>query len=280
MAACVDSAATGIACAPGCLVLRVKRKREEDPAEALVVTKHTKLDAPEVGASVFRFVGTLGEEDGDRVILDRLKHYRDRADDVKSLPFAKLSLEDTRAQRREAVKAKSSAQRFKVMSQLRCLQYSGADKRTATVATPCAGGGERVHICDAMQESGKEERQTVTCNDTTMVREKVVQKSGGFVYDLYYTHEPVTFDMETATFDWSSLSVYESELVHDIIDDEEILDDEDDSNDEDNWRNDYPDEEESPHSSDSESGRYWKRHGVDGSFDNDEYMYGMDDDYL
>ena len=55
-------------------------------------------------------------------------------------------------------KAKSSAQRFKVMSQLRCLQYSGADKRTATVATPCAGGGERVHICDAMQESGKEER--------------------------------------------------------------------------------------------------------------------------
>ena len=34
--------------------------------------------------------------------------------------------------------------------------------------------------------------------------------------------------------------------------------------DEDNWRNDYPDEEESPHSSDSESGRYWKGHGVDG----------------
>ena len=38
--------------------------------------------------------------------------------------------------------------------------------------------------------------------------------------------------------------------------------------DEDNWRNDYPDEEESPHSSDSESGRYWKRHGVDGMCNN------------
>ena len=35
MAACVDSAAIGTACAPECLVLRVKRKREEDPAEAL-----------------------------------------------------------------------------------------------------------------------------------------------------------------------------------------------------------------------------------------------------
>lgn len=34
-----------------------------------VVAKHTKLDAPEVGTSVFHFVGTLGEGDGDRVIL-------------------------------------------------------------------------------------------------------------------------------------------------------------------------------------------------------------------
>ena len=43
-----------------------------------VVTKHTKLDAPENGASVFRFVGTLGEEDGDGVILVRchLLHVR------------------------------------------------------------------------------------------------------------------------------------------------------------------------------------------------------------
>ena len=34
--------------------------------------------------------------------------------------------------------------------------------------------------------------------------------------------------------------------------------------DEDNWRNDYPDEEESPHSSDSEGERNWKGHDVDG----------------
>ena len=37
-----------------------------------VVTKHSKPDAPEVGTSVFHFVGTLGEGDGDRVILVRL----------------------------------------------------------------------------------------------------------------------------------------------------------------------------------------------------------------
>lgn len=83
----------------GCLVLRVKRKREEDPAEALgmssdtiicvlldlvtppnnlpiiiptVVTKHTKLDASVAATSVFRFVGTLGEEINDKVILVRI----------------------------------------------------------------------------------------------------------------------------------------------------------------------------------------------------------------
>lgn len=79
----------------GCLILRVKRKREEDPAEALgmssdtiicvvldlvppliiiptVVTKHTKLDASVAATSVFRFVGTLGEEINDKVILVRI----------------------------------------------------------------------------------------------------------------------------------------------------------------------------------------------------------------
>ena len=34
----------------------------------------------------------------------------------------------------------------------------------------------------------------------------------------------------TSDSDWSSLSVYESEFVHDIIEDEEVVDDEDDSN--------------------------------------------------
>ena len=53
------------------------------------------------------------------------------------------------------LKAKSSAQRFKVTSQLRCLQYS--DGATAA-ATAHADSEERVHICDAMQEGDKEER--------------------------------------------------------------------------------------------------------------------------
>ena len=37
-------------------------------------------------------------------IQDRLKHYGDRRDHVKSNPFAKLSLEDTRTNTRDTVK--------------------------------------------------------------------------------------------------------------------------------------------------------------------------------
>ena len=135
---------------------------------------------------------------------------------MKSIPFAKLSLEDTRTQRREAVKvhvcvlcvvclvnakiisycemllqllvpilsgphiqlqnilfsltqAKSSAQRFKVMSELRCLRYSDADNGTASAATPRTGGEERIQICDAMQEGGKEEQLVCTCRCSSQV---------------------------------------------------------------------------------------------------------------
>ena len=39
------------------------------------------------------------------IAQDKLKHYRSvHAEKVKSTPFARLSLEDTRAQTREAVK--------------------------------------------------------------------------------------------------------------------------------------------------------------------------------
>jgi hypothetical protein len=315
--------------ASGCVVLRVKRKREEDPAEALVIAKHNKLDT---GTSVFHFVGTLREDVSDGVVLDRLKHYRDRSDCVKSNPFARLTLEDTKTQTRDRTKAKSSAQRFKVTSQLRCLQEGCGSSGGGDSCSPVTGDGERVavatavdtasgptgvkiHICDVHQEDSAVEDWSVatnsrslllsdcssysssfltiiilystktyfppkfvplslqlyilvlssitcrlsgatgavTCNGSVMLREKAEHKQSGYVYDLYCTQEPRLLNMEAATFDWASLSVYEPELIHDIIDDmEETCDDEDDSNDEDNWRNDYPDEEGSTHSSDSE----------------------------
>ena len=89
MAVSEASSSQGVKPPTGCLVLRVKRKREEDPAEALglatfvcvkdilpystvshlsptVVSKHSKLDSC---PSVFHFMGTLKEDATDGIIL-------------------------------------------------------------------------------------------------------------------------------------------------------------------------------------------------------------------
>ncbi|CAI8013862.1 hypothetical protein GBAR_LOCUS8728 [Geodia barretti] len=241
--------------ASGCVVLRVKRKREEDPAEALVVAKHNKLDT---GTSVFHFVGTLREDASDGVILDRLKHYRDRSDCVKSNPFARLTLEDTKTQTRDTTK------RFKVTSQLRCLQEECGSSGGGDSCSPVTGDGERVATATAAAA-------TAASGPT------------GVEIHICDVHQD---DSAVEDCDWSSLSVYEPELVHDIIDDmEEACDDEDDSNDsklnrdvamnstdEDNWRNDYPDEEGSTHTSDSELDDC-------GGYRHRQARYNSDEDY-
>ena len=59
----------------------------------------------------------------------------------------------------QSPKAHSSAQRFKVTSKLRCLHSDvttdteEGERRGATVSA-----GERVHMCDVMQEDGEENR--------------------------------------------------------------------------------------------------------------------------
>ena len=60
------------------------------------------------------------------------------------------------------IKARSSTQRFRVMSQLRCLQETSAVGGSTAAGTDTEGGGredsasgsngEVVHICDAVQE--------------------------------------------------------------------------------------------------------------------------------
>ena len=163
---------------------------------------------------------------------DRLKHYRDRAGQVKSKALTRLSLEHTRAKRREAVKvklftvlsnllysllcilfifyfqasiyfctrcmhvqscihvpihivyanlqAKSSAHRFKVTSQMRCLQSSDTDNGSSSTDTASAAGGEgavrasnNVHICDAMQDSEKDDVEDIRYDKYTCIYQSI-----------------------------------------------------------------------------------------------------------
>lgn len=267
------------------IVLRVKRKRAEDPADALVIAKIKKLDplATRVpDTSIFHFMGTVADQNvSNRAVLERIKRHRDHSSLAKLNPLARLSLSDRQQHTREHKKDSSSTQRFKMVSKLRALGTEEEEENgSSTVDRPVKElTSELMHLYDVIQEeapggstANEEEatsrmldganvpqsasgQSTITCNSAPMVREKVKPKTGScdYVYDLYYT--PDCSQQELTAFDWTSLAAYEAEFVHDLLDpdEEEPCDDEDDSNDESNWRNDYPDEESGgPGSSDSE----------------------------
>lgn len=68
------------------------------------------------------------------------------------------------------LQAKSSAQRFKVTSQMRCVQTSdaGSEGNSADAASAVGGGGggaagtgKSVHICDAVQDSERNYEEDV-----------------------------------------------------------------------------------------------------------------------
>lgn len=131
------------------------------------------------------------------------------------------------------------------------------------------GDVQVVDLVHEEEEHGKAPVKTVTpdpetilCNSVKMIREKLSvsgdrlgtehrEKEDDYVYDLYY--------QETVAPGWIQdiLSVRpyqeEDELVPEVVAwEEEVYEDEDDENEEANWRNEYPDEEDSDVGSDAE----------------------------
>lgn len=122
------------------------------------------------------------------------------------------------------------------------------------------------------------DKDNITCNDVVLPKEK-------YVYDIYPCLAPI---------DWSEF-VCEVEKFHFLTcpSDEELFDDEDDENDESNWRNDYPEEEDTAFEDEEDSeneyeggyeeeehthhrvGRRYMRHDTDeSSCDAEEYSEG------
>ncbi|XP_065893569.1 probable RNA polymerase II nuclear localization protein SLC7A6OS [Dysidea avara] len=107
------------------VVLRVKRKREEDSLDALVIS-HNKLQKLDVASgddqrkqrSVFCLAATTSteKEQNHEAILEHI-----RKSQVKQNPLSRLSLTDRQFQRREQHKVESANKRFKLVSKLRSL---------------------------------------------------------------------------------------------------------------------------------------------------------------
>ncbi|KAM6225365.1 putative RNA polymerase II nuclear localization protein SLC7A6OS [Rhynchocyon petersi] len=247
-------------------VLRVKRKRTAEPAEALVLAcKRLRAGTSESldqttppeglsGASeknVFQFVATVGsQEEPVQPLLGAALHpSRDSQHRIR---------QGLRASAREA----RQEGRYRVVSSRRS---SGTPLASKDVQEAASSAG--FQLFDLVHEEGDPDATAVgsyqtsdpdviLCNSTKLIREQLTisekqlgvgkgeeEKESDFVYDIYC--------LEMATSEWieNILSVQpysqEWELMNEDQEPEDVYEDEDDENCENNWRNEYPEEESS-----------------------------------
>ncbi|XP_012868082.1 PREDICTED: probable RNA polymerase II nuclear localization protein SLC7A6OS [Dipodomys ordii] len=253
-------------------VLRVKRKRSAEPAEALVLACKRLRGAEEGSAAqktpeclestaennVFQLVATVRsqEEPLQPLVRAALRPSRDSQQRIRR---------DLRASAREVRKEG----RYRVVSSRRA---SGTSGNLESQCAPEAAEDAGFELLDLIHEEKDPEGvvtdsctiadpDVILCNSVELIRERLVisedgpevgrqeQKHEDYVYDIYY------LDMATPGWIENILSVQpysqEWELVNDEQPAEDIYEDEDDENSENNWRNEYPEEESSDGDEDS-----------------------------
>uniref|UniRef100_G1Q0A6 Probable RNA polymerase II nuclear localization protein SLC7A6OS n=1 Tax=Myotis lucifugus TaxID=59463 RepID=G1Q0A6_MYOLU len=268
-------------------VLRVKRKRSEEPAEALVLAcKRLRTDAVESAVqktppeglekaaekNVFHMVATVcSQEDpvqpllralpGPRATPQRIRHklrtstrkvqQEGRYRVVSSRRPSGLLSDDLESEdARENPEADREAG-FQLMDLVH--EEGDPEAAAAAAASSCKVSDPDVTLCNAVELL--RERLTIS-EDGPSVRHREEQKDD-YVYDIYYS--------ETAPPGWTEniLSVQpfsqEWELVHDgkQLEDLDEEEDEDNENSENNWRNEYPEEESSDGDEDSSGSDEW-----------------------
>ncbi|KAF4082769.1 hypothetical protein AMELA_G00129990 [Ameiurus melas] len=265
---------------PGTTILRVKRKRGTDPADALLlackrIRAESSAEQPEpepaheheharIENSVFKLVATVASQDApvqrhvrEALSRPRLAHALRPSHGTSNRIVGNL---------RSAKWSTRREERYRILSSHRAGLPAEPRKgrEPAEIDTEPRLGD--VQVFDIVQEDVEEDEkdpeknvksdpEAILCNSVKMVREKLSvsthgagtehrEKEDDYVYDLYY--------QEMASPGWIQdiLSVRpysdEGELVpEEVAWEEDVYEDEDDENAESNWRNDYPDEEDS-----------------------------------
>jgi|UniRef100_A0A250XYF8 hypothetical protein len=262
--------------AGGLAVLRVKRKRSAEPAEALVLAckrlRSAEVESAAQKASedletaaennVFQLVATVRsqEEPVQQLVRAAVRPSRDSQQRIRR---------DLHASAREVRKEG----RYRVLSNRRSSGTSSSLESECAPRNPETARDASFQLLDLVHEEGDPEAaasdtrkpsdpDVILCNSVELIRERLTvsedgpgvgqweeQKHDDYVYDIYY--------LEMATPGWieNILSVQpysqEWELVNDDQQPEDIYEDEDDENSENNWRNEYPEEESSDGHEDS-----------------------------
>ncbi|CAH2065934.1 unnamed protein product, partial [Iphiclides podalirius] len=192
-------------------VLRVKRRLEENPQDALVLLcKKVKTNSEEIAPSLFVFRGTVDNQEPLLVKSIVPK------DDVKQKSISNVAdiIKKIRKERKDV----SVENRYEVVNCSRGLKENESDNE------------DLFDLVDLAKANDKE-------------------KDVGYIYDLYTPAKP-DFDVSMLD-NLVSIENYETDLIFGSYRDNGLLpsdneeDEDDDSNDENNWRNDYPDSEPS-----------------------------------
>ncbi|KAH0513301.1 probable RNA polymerase II nuclear localization protein SLC7A6OS isoform X2 [Microtus ochrogaster] len=251
-------------------VLRVKRKRNAEPAEALVLackrlrsgevqsSAQETPEGPETAAesNVFRLVATVRSQEEPIQQLVRAALRPSRSSQLRIRRDLRASVREVRKEGR-----------YRVVSNHRS---SGTSSGLESQCVSEADGDAGFQLLDLVHEEGDPEAaatdccrtsdpDVILCNSVELIRERLTISEDGpqvepqkdpkhdddYVYDIY--------SMEMAPLEWIEdiLSVQpysqEWELVNEDQQPEDTYedDDDDDENSENNWRNEYPDEESS-----------------------------------
>ncbi|KOC62719.1 putative RNA polymerase II nuclear localization protein SLC7A6OS [Habropoda laboriosa] len=202
-------------------ILRVKRRHDDEPLNALVISykrqktakneeAETTLSAPLT--TVATFAGTVKKQQGSVEHIIQNYDINDLKANFKQHPV------DVINKVRETTKQASAENRYKVVNCFRSLDNSTVEDSEENVMT----------VIDV------EDSKSIAKKDSA-------EKDESYVYDLYYvqTEDDMCIDFKV------SVHPYDQELVFDNYRDNGYSEAEcesEDSNSESNWRNDYPDD--------------------------------------
>ncbi|XP_016041313.1 probable RNA polymerase II nuclear localization protein SLC7A6OS [Erinaceus europaeus] len=243
--------------------LRVKRKRCEEPVEALVLAckrfRSNEEQSPaskdlEVAAekNVFQLVATVCSKEEPVQPLLRAARRPSQGSQQRILSALRASARNTRQK-----------SRYRVVSSHRPLGATAAGdlEPEAAPGDPGTAADNAFQLFELVREEEDPEADktsdpdVILCNSVELIRERLnvsedrqraehqEKHKDDYVYDIYY------LEMTTPGWIENILSVQpycqEWELVNDDQQPEDdIYDDEDDENNENNWRNEYPEEEQ------------------------------------
>lgn len=241
-------------------ILRVKRRHEDEPLNALVISykrqktaknEETEATLPDSLTSVAKFAGTVKKQE------DSVEHIIRNYDKDELKANFKQHHVDVINKLRETTKQASAENRYKVINCFRSLDNS------------------------TVEDSEEKGMTVIDVEDSKSIANNVsAEEDDSYVYDLYYvqTENDIYLD------DKVSVHPYDQELVFDNYRDNgysEVQCESEDSNSESNWRNDYPDSSHSEGSIDEDDMReaVMNMRLEDGSdlSEEDDFIYAVDE---